>query len=169
MKCDLYWIPRTGSGRLAVAPRPRGGDWLEDEVRSWRSHGVDVVVSLLTSDEAAELDLAQEKELCDANGIQFVAFPIVDRAVPPSGESMRELVARLVELMRDGKSIVIHCRQGIGRSGMVALAVLAAEGMDFERAIAIVSAARGCPVPETAEQQRWLASFVKEPTALASK
>src|SRR5215472_3508891 len=58
MKPDLFWIPGPWRGRLAVATRPRGGDWLEDELRSWREAGVDLSVSLLEPDEAAQLDLS---------------------------------------------------------------------------------------------------------------
>jgi hypothetical protein len=32
MKAAIYWIAPVPSGRLAIIPRPRGGDWLEDEV-----------------------------------------------------------------------------------------------------------------------------------------
>ena len=42
-----------------MLPRPRGGDWLADEIRSLRACGVDVLVSLLTGEEVGELDLAE--------------------------------------------------------------------------------------------------------------
>ena len=41
-------------------PRPRGGDWLEDEIQAWRRSGVGVVVSLLTPDEIADYDAYDE-------------------------------------------------------------------------------------------------------------
>ena len=56
-------------------PRPRGEDWLEDEIQAWRQSGIDVIVSLLTPDELADLDLTAEQELCRANRIKFVSFP----------------------------------------------------------------------------------------------
>jgi hypothetical protein len=40
--------------------RPRGGDWLADELRDLARAGVEVVVSMLSDAEAAELELAQE-------------------------------------------------------------------------------------------------------------
>jgi hypothetical protein len=56
----LYWIKGPWRGRLVTMPRPRGGDWLEDEVCDWREAGIDVVVSLLTTDEVGEFDLDAE-------------------------------------------------------------------------------------------------------------
>ena len=50
MSPDLYWIVGPWRGRLAIAARPRGGDWLDDELSGWRQAGIDVVVSLLENE-----------------------------------------------------------------------------------------------------------------------
>ncbi len=39
----MFWIDAPGAGRLAIAARPRSGDWLEDEIEGWRSASVDVL------------------------------------------------------------------------------------------------------------------------------
>ena len=155
-RTELYWIEGPWRGKLAILPRPRGGDWLEDEVRGWRAAGVDVVVSLLTSDEVADLDLAQEGGLCEAHGIDFRPFPIVDRSVPASRKATLEFVTKLAKLLTEGKSVAVHCRQGIGRSALLAACLLVAAGEEPETAFQHLSAARGCAVPETEEQQEWV-------------
>jgi protein-tyrosine phosphatase len=169
MRTDLYWVSGPWPGRLAIMPRPRGDDWLEDEVRSWQRSGVDVALSLLTPDEIAELGLADEAELCRANDIQYLSFPIADRGVPSSKVAFLELLTRLVEDLRGGKGIVVHCRQGIGRAGLIAVCLLILAGIDPETAIQRVSMARGCPVPETLEQRRWITEFVKGSRAQSPK
>jgi protein-tyrosine phosphatase len=140
-------------------PRPRGGDWLEDEVRGWQRAGIAPVVSFLTSDEIADLDLAKEEQLCRANGIEFIAFPIEDRGVPPSRRATLELLSELIRKLVAGQNVAIHCRQGIGRAALLAACLLVLGNLHPDTAIERVSAARGCPVPETAEQKQWLASF----------
>src|SRR5437879_10868865 len=102
MRTELYWIEGPWPGRLAIMPRPRGGDWLEDEIQSWRRAGVDVVLSLLTPDESTDLSLADEAVLCRTNGIQYVSFPIPDRGVPSSSEAFSALVTKLAEQLADG-------------------------------------------------------------------
>ena len=72
MRTELYWIEGPWQGKLAILPRPRGGDWLEDEVQGWRAAGLNVVVSLLTADEVAGFDLAQEGSLCEAHGLSLI-------------------------------------------------------------------------------------------------
>src|SRR5436309_9794359 len=37
--CRLYWINDPWPGKLALAARPRGGDWLPDEVADWKRAG----------------------------------------------------------------------------------------------------------------------------------
>src|SRR5262245_18959672 len=123
MRAEIFWIEGLGRGRLAVLPRPRGGDWLEDEVRSLRACGVDVLVSLLTREEVGELDLVDEAGCCAACGIELVSFPFADRGVPASASDALGLVRRLAALLAGGKAVAIHCRQGVGRSSLVAACV----------------------------------------------
>src|SRR4051794_16217334 len=109
MRTELYWIEGVWPGRLAITPRPRGGDWLEDEVQSWRQSGIDVVVSLLTLEEQTELNLVDETALCRANGIELISFPIADRGVPLSAKAFSQLLASLAERLSHGKNIAVHC------------------------------------------------------------
>jgi len=162
MRAELYWIEGPWPGRLAILPRPRGREWLEEEIRSWQRTGLGVIVSLLTNDEIAELGLAEEARLCQAYGLQFLSFPIVDRSVPSSRAATLDFVKRLETALADGKSLAIHCRQGVGRSALMAACLLVLSGVDPETALQHVSAARGCPVPETSEQRQWVIGFARE-------
>ena len=169
MGTELYWIPGSCHSRMAILPRPRGGDWLEDEVRAWRLAGVDVIVSLLTSDEVADLDLAQEAGFCQAKGMEFLSFPIVDRGVPASRRATLDFVKKLANILAEGKSIAIHCRQGIGRSALIAACLLVLSGINPEMAFRRVSAARGSSVPETSGQRQWVVEFAQELALLPTK
>jgi hypothetical protein len=100
MQVKIYWINGIESGRLGIMPRPRGGDWLEDEIRSLKSSGVDTVVSLLESDEITELDIAEEESLCEANAISYLSFPLRDRNVPPLKRDTLEFAQMLTNLLK---------------------------------------------------------------------
>ncbi len=163
MRTTAYWIEGPWRGRLAIVPRPRGGDWLEEEVRSWQEAGLDVMVSLLTHDENTELELHQEELLCRARGIQFHAYPIQDRGVPTSRKATTDLVRKLEKALEAGQSVAVHCRQGIGRSSLIAALLLVSAGVDPEAALAQIHQARGCAVPDTLEQSNWIKSFAGVP------
>jgi len=156
MNPDVFWIPGPWPGRLAVVTRPRGGDWLDDEASGWRRAGVDVVVSLLETEEAVQLELAGEGEAAESKGMQFISFPIPDRGIPSSTTASLGLVKDIAKALDQGKNVAVHCRQGIGRSGLVATGVLMASGMPVEAALNVVSTARGLTVPETPAQLQWV-------------
>jgi protein-tyrosine phosphatase len=124
MKAEVLWVPGPWPGRLGIVPRPRGGDWLADDVRTWRASGVEVAVSLLTSDEVVEFELQGEEALSRAEGIEFHVFPIPDRGVPRSRGDLAGLVSGLERALESGKNVAVHCRQGIGRSALVVVPFL---------------------------------------------
>jgi protein-tyrosine phosphatase len=117
------------------------------------------VVSLLTPDEVVEFDLEKEAEACQNHGIEFMCFPIPDRGVPASRQEASAFLKRICQFLAAGQSVAVHCRQGIGRSGLIAGSLLILCGVTPEDAISRISQARGCVVPETAEQQEWLVGF----------
>jgi predicted protein tyrosine phosphatase len=155
----VFWVDGPWPGRLGILPRPRGGDWLDDEIIAWREAGVDVAISLLEPEEAAQLVLQREAAAASASEIVFRSFPIPDRGVPVSKEAVADLAADVVDALSRGEHVAVHCRQGIGRSGLIAGGVLIASGVDPTTAIATVSRARGLAVPETDEQRLWLTDF----------
>ncbi len=161
MRTDLYWIEGPWRGRLAILPRPRGGDWLEDEIKGWHEAGLDVVLSALTSDENAELDLLEETAACAVIGIAFISFPIEDRGVPDSMQTTAELVQWLESKLVTGGNVAIHCRQGVGRSALLASSVLVASGISPKAAFERIEKARGCGVPDTPEQREWVDCFAR--------
>jgi protein-tyrosine phosphatase len=161
MRAQLYWIDAPAGRRLAILARPRGGDWLMDEVCSWRDQGIDVVVSLLTVPEIDELGLADEASACATAGLDLVAVPVDDRGVPDSHEAFADAVTGLSDLMAGGKTVGIHCRAGIGRSAMLAAALLIAAGDSPAEAFERVRMARGVAVPDTPEQRSWIESFAQ--------
>lgn len=162
MRATVYWVEGPWRGRLAIVPRPRGGDWLEDEVLAWRQAGIQVAVSALTPEEITELDIVQEKEVCEANGIHFIPFPITDRGVPTSAADAVELIRRLEGDLAQGRTVAVHCRQGVGRSALLAACLLAGTDLGVAAAFERIGGSRGCPVPDTPEQREWVIRFARE-------
>lgn len=156
MRKDLYWLDGPWRGKLAMAARPRGGDWLEDDLSGWKQAGTDVVVSLLTPEEEQDLDLRQEATEAKKLGMQFVSFPVADRQIPRSEAKWTGVLEQVSRVLTEGKNVVVHCRQGIGRSGLLAACLLVRNGMSPGAAVDIASAARGTSVPETREQREWI-------------
>ena len=157
MFTDIHWIENDLGVQLAIAARPRSGDWLEDEIAHWERSGVQHVVSLLEQHEVEELELHAESSTCEERGIAFTSFPIPDRGVP---EDRSAAIALAEELGKGRQSVVVHCRAGIGRSSTIAAAVLILLGQDPDAALDRIANARGLPVPDTQPQRDWLLALV---------
>lgn len=153
----IYKIDHVGSGWFAIMGRPRSGEWAQDEFSGLAALGVTDVVSLLEPAEARDLDLQDEAQLCRAASIKFYSFPIPDRGVPPSAVALGQFAWGIYHQIALGRGFAIHCRAGIGRSSLVAAALLLRCGRTPEEAFSEIAVSRGMPVPDTPQQAQWLA------------
>ena len=158
---DVYWLRELDGVRLAIMPRPRSGEWLADEIAGWSRLGVQTVVSLLEQREVTELDLADEESLCRSANLHFISYPIPDRGVPRDSVGFSQLVAVLEGSLRSGESVAVHCRAGIGRSGLLGACVLNAFGVDPDSAFGMLSRARRVSVPDTDAQIAWVRTHAR--------
>jgi protein-tyrosine phosphatase len=158
-----YWIETGIPAKLAIMPRPRGGDWLDDEMRLLKREGTDVLVSLLTPEEDIELALEFERAACSGHGIRFRSFPIPDRDVPSSTKAFLKFIDTLHQDLLQGRSIVAHCRAGIGRSSLLLASLLRREGLSTDDAFRRITQARRMLVPDTPEQLHWVENLPLEP------
>jgi protein-tyrosine phosphatase len=158
MRAEMYEIIPCPVGRLAIMPRPRGGDWLRGEIASLRTSDVTDVVSMLTPEEEVELGLQSEPKFCRETGLHFHRHPVVDRGIPVQ-PGFDAFIDMLMPVLAQPGFIAIHCRAGIGRSTVVAAALLRRLGLSAQDAITLISNARGFDVPDTDEQLDFIYSL----------
>lgn len=159
LRRDIFWINGNGSPHLAIVPRPHGDELLEDEMKRLRQGGIDTVVSLLEPDEADLLGLAHEEAACAEAGLHFLSYPIPDRNVPADLAAFRAFIDGLARRIAEGEHVGVHCRGCIGRSSIVSACVLMHLGWRAQAALIAITHARGLPVPDTEEQERWILDY----------
>ena len=153
----VYWVHKfENAARLGIMARPRGDEWLGDEIGNLKRQNVGLLVSLLEKEETYELGLRQQETICKDNDIEFINFPIVDRDIPKTNDNTNQLIKLLTTKLTDGISVVVHCRMGIGRSSIIAASVLIQSGLKADIVIEDISKVRGVKVPDTDKQLRWL-------------
>jgi protein-tyrosine phosphatase len=155
-KNQMYLVSEILNGKVFIMPKPRRGDWLEDEILRFKKEGINCLVSLLTLSEERELGLELEKQIALNNGIKFFSFPIPDRDIPSSKNDFIVFISSLYDELENGHSLAVHCRAGIGRAGITVVSLLIVSGLSSEDAFELVSKARGFSVPDTPEQKRWV-------------
>ncbi len=159
MSVDVFWIPCDEPGRIGIATRPRGGEWLKDDMLFLHNAGTNLLISMLTPEESYELQLEMEEELCQKEGMNYQSVPIPDRGVPSTRKNVAELALQWAKLLKSGTNIVVHCRQGIGRSAVMVALVLVTCGMKVDLAFQAIAKARGRSVPDTEEQRAWVEQY----------
>ncbi len=136
-----------------------GGPWARDldkdldAIVAWDAR---MIVTLLESHELAHLAITRLGMEVQRRGIEWLHLPIPDVSTPdPEFEAEWPAVSDHLRSRLDaGENILIHCRGGLGRSGMIAARLLAETGVDAEEAIARVRAVRPGAI-ETWEQEQW--------------
>jgi protein-tyrosine phosphatase len=157
MYTKIYWIHNFANGsKLGIMPRPRGDDWLEEEIVKIKKQHIGLWVSLLEQQEINELGLRNQPALCSKHNLEYINFPIVDRSVPDKGTKIDLLIDQLYQQIQNGNSVVIHCRMGIGRSSIIAACILLKQGFKTEQILQMITSARGLKVPDTEAQVQWL-------------
>lgn len=159
----IFWIGGNPPPPLAIVLCPAWQEQLQRDMLRLRQGGVETVVSLLEEDEARWLGLAEEAHFATQAGLRFLSFPIHDVSVPAYTDAFRNFVTGLAGRLRAGEKIGVHCRGSIGRSTITAACALIHLGWKPQAALNAIEAARGCPVPNTDEQLRWILRYEAEP------
>ena len=79
--------------------------------------------------------------------------------MPQSEAKLGAVLDKVNLALSAGRNVLMHCRQGVGRTGLAAVCLLVKNGMSPGAAVEMVSAARGIAVPETAEQREWIERY----------
>ena len=90
--------------------------------------------------------------------MQYVRFPIVDGSVPDESSNLiwkNQLSPILINELKNGRKLFIHCRGGLGRTGLIAAKLLVELGLEPEQAISITRQVRKGAI-ENKSQERWV-------------
>jgi protein-tyrosine phosphatase len=143
-------------GRIGLCRLPgRSGD-LAGDVSVMRGWKPGIVVSMTEAAEMAEFGAADLPILLATSGIAWRHFPVVDFGAPESEllPQWATLSAELHAKLDAGEGVLLHCRGGLGRSGMIALRLLVERGERADAALARLRMVRPGAV-ETEAQEVW--------------
>jgi Protein-tyrosine phosphatase len=137
--------------------RDRSADSLGDDLSDLvHVHGASLLVTLLEAPEVVRLgDLPGEAQRV---GLAWLHHPVPDMRAPRSPADLAPVVTRLDRHLSAGRTAVVHCLAGLGRTGTLAACLLAARGRSTVEALWLVRQARPGAV-QTLEQERFVSAF----------
>jgi ADP-ribosylglycohydrolase/protein-tyrosine phosphatase len=148
---------------LTLAPGKRDDVWERDLVadveRLRETFGTSVLISLVGDAELQLLGIPDLDRVARTRGVRVCQLPVEDGGVPENAEGVVRLVRMALAVAEAGETVVVHCRGGLGRSGLFAACCLIALGHEPAAAIRIVRAVRPGAV-ETLAQERFIERFV---------
>ncbi|HMR06752.1 MAG TPA: cyclin-dependent kinase inhibitor 3 family protein [Polyangiaceae bacterium] len=138
------------------------GDWdrdLTQDLQRLRTvYSVSMLVSLVEDHELASLQISELVKAAGAVELSVLRFPFADAGIPSAVEPLVALVDQILETTAAGQNVVIHCRGGLGRTGLVAACCLIARGHEPTDAMRITRAARKAAI-ETRGQEAFVRGF----------
>lgn len=119
-------------------------DRIDNDIQCISNWGAAVIVTLLDVREIATIGIASLPEKALARNILWLHLPMSNQGLPDEEfeEKWRWAGSRLLHFLQEGQRILIHCKEGVGRSGIIAARLLIESGIDAESAIKAVRKAR---------------------------
>lgn len=142
------------------------GTWARDldkDLKVINAWGSQTLVSLMEAHEFEELGVPEFFETMSKSSVRWYHLPIPDLQTPTRQfeELWSGIGPILHEQLANGQSIVIHCRGGLGRTGVLAARILVEAGANPIEAVATVRAGREHSIETYAQEnyvltKRWL-------------
>jgi hypothetical protein len=154
---NAYWVV---PARFLAGEHPFGEDPhdAQDRFAALREAGINFFLDLTEIGERPTYRRLLRRD------VGYVRFPIVDCGVPAADGQMLQIQTAIRGALADNRSLYIHCRAGIGRTGLVVGCYLADEGLGGKAALTTLNKlwkqsarSKSWPaVPQTEEQANYI-------------
>lgn len=157
---NSYWVE---PGRLLAGEHPAGDDFVATRMR---------IATLLEAGVRSFIDLTEPGEMETYQsllppGVGYESFGLPDHSVPRSVQQMRDVLTALWRELAARPGVYVHCRAGIGRTGLTVGCYLRELGEPADVALAQLNrlwqhnarAAHWPETPETPEQGRYIQAW----------
>jgi len=173
---DPIWVTKIDHpdqpGKIGVSicpgkksPSVFGGMWdrdLElDLTAIQRDFDPTAIVTLMTDDELSANKVPKLGQAVLDHGMKWFHLPIRDMRAPDESFSgvWTEIAPDILQMIKQGDNVLVHCRGGLGRSGTIAALLLIEFGLPNGLAIAQVRIARPGAI-DIAEQEEYVRRYV---------
>jgi len=145
---------QVGQGRIGLTfcpgkhdPAAATGAWARDlatDLDAIAAWGARLVLTLVEPDELRQLKVPDLGSEVRRRGLDWLHLPIADYSVPSEAfeQAWRTEGVAVRARLRAGSDVLLHCKGGLGRAGMMAARLLVELGQPPDAAIRAVRRAR---------------------------
>ncbi|MDO6459490.1 tyrosine-protein phosphatase [Granulosicoccaceae sp. 1_MG-2023] len=140
---DILPLPDGAAFIFTPCPGTRGSS-LSDSLQTLKDAGADGLVCMLSDAELAQLSVPSLGAGVRALGMRWFQLPVTDDAAPEARfeQAWDAQRAALLAMLEAKQTLVIHCRGGTGRTGMMAALLLLERGYDWQESRRLVQSVR---------------------------
>jgi ADP-ribosylglycohydrolase len=161
---NTYWV-RPGTWLAGEYPGGENERQTRERLAKFAAAGIDSYLDLTVPGE-----LDPYSALLPV-GTQYLNLPLPDHSVPERPEQMHAVLRAIDAALATGRHLYIHCRAGIGRTGISVACHLAGHGLGGAQALVQLNelwqqnarSKRWPSVPETDEQAEYVRSWSMAP------
>jgi len=141
---------------MSMCPgRQNHSNWSRDldmDIQVLSNLGVEVVVTLMTQAELEKMKLSHLPEVIKQAVMESIYFSITDKWLPNSIDDFIRVVYAVIDQIKLGRKIVVHCNGGKGRTGLLVVACLIQLGLSQTDATNIIRKVRPGMLQNPAQQ-----------------
>lgn len=136
-------LPNGGAFVFSPCPGTKGLD-LIGSIKQIQAESIDAVISMLPDHELDYLNVSELGKLVEEAGMQWFQLPIEDDCAPeaPFHDAFTPHKNTLLSLVNSNKKILIHCRGGTGRTGLLAAILLLESGLEWPEVKSLIQSVR---------------------------
>lgn len=166
LRIDLIQLPnRSGVLGMTFCPGKKisglySGTWnrdLEIDLASIQQSGASTLISLMEDHEFTILGVPNFKQRLKASSLNWIQLSIQDSGVPGIifEQKWQKVAVDIHQRLKNNELIVIHCRGGLGRTGLLAARLLVETGFTPVEAVSKIRSTRSRTI-ETFSQEYYI-------------
>jgi len=131
-----------------------------DLLRLKEHYGATTIVTLNEEEELSQMGISDLFEKLQEFKMKSMVFQIKDMNIPLHTESNQfvEFILSIVKRVKEGEKVIVHCKAGKGRTGLVVGCCLVSVGLLPQKAVELVRRTRAGTI-QTWAQERYVKKF----------